>query len=239
MKRLRLMQVTVCLWMSLFLVGSNLHDSSENLLLQSLQEMGFTLEHYVLHHGERTTQPMTPMQIEQWVGRLQQTLQSSPVRKQSNSENIHYITEREIAQNLKLILKVVNDDPSQQQNCPYISIQLAGDGIPDPAVRRQIVELLHSNGIIPHFHTSIQGSKPLSATSLEEPIAAIFQHLQAYEIESMRTDHTVSISAYSPLLQERLPTAGGVMNLQAATRVNQESHRLMLTIGVPIITIEY
>jgi hypothetical protein len=239
MKRLRLMRVGVCLWMSLFLVGSNLHDPSENLLLQSLQEMGFTLEHYVLHHGERTTQPMTPVQIAQWVGCLQQALQSSPVREQNHSENIYYITEREIAPNLKLTLKVVNDDPSQQQHCPYISLQLAGNGIPDPAVRRQIIELLHANGIIPHFHTSIQGSKPLSATSLEEPIAAIFQRLQAYEIESMRTDRTVSISAYSPLLQERLPTAGGVMNLQAATRVNQESQRLLLTIGVPIITIEY
>jgi hypothetical protein len=239
MKRLRLMQVAVCLWMSLCLIGSDMHDSSENLLLQSLQEMGFTLEHYVLHHGERTTQPMTSMQIDQWVRRLQQALQSSPVRKQNNSENIYYITEREITQSLKLTLKVVNDDPSQQQNCPYISIQLAGDGIPDPAGRRQITELLHANGIIPHFHISIQGSKPLFATNLEEPITSIFQRLQAYEVEAMRTDHTVSISAYSPLLQERLPTAGGVMNLQAATRVNRQSHRLMLTIGVPIITIEY
>jgi hypothetical protein len=239
MKGLRFMQVGVCLGMSLFLVASNLHDSSENLLFQSLQEMGFTLEHYVLHHGGRTTQPMTSGEIEQWVEHLRQALQSSPVRRQMHAQEIYYTTGKEITQSLRITLKVVNDKPSQQRNCPYISLQLTSNGIPDPAVRRQITELLRSHGIIPHFHTSIQGSKPLFATSLEEPIMAIFQRLQAQEVEAMRTDRTVSVSAYSPLLQERLPTAGGVMNLQAATRINQDAHRLMLTIGVPIITIEY
>jgi hypothetical protein len=239
MKRLRLLQVGVCLWMSLCLVGSDVHHSSENILFQSLQEMGFRLEYYVLHHGERTTQPMTSVQIEQWVKHLQQALQSAPVEKQNHAEEIYYMTVKEITPNIKITLKIVNDRPLQQRNCPYVSVQLAGNGIPDPTVRRQITELLHANGIIPHFHTSLQGSKPLFATSLEEPITSIFQRLQAYEVEAMRTDYTVSISAYSPLLQERLPTAGGVMNLQAATRVNRQSHRLMLTIGVPIITIEY
>ena len=70
-------------------------------------------------------------------------------------------------------------------------------------------------------------------------LAEIFRLLKAEEVEAMRTDHTVSISALSPLLPAGIKTRGGMMNMQAAVRMNQDAHRMVITLGTPIITIEY
>ncbi|MEW9031585.1 MAG: YwmB family TATA-box binding protein [Planifilum fimeticola] len=47
------------------------------------------------------------------------------------------------------------------------------------------------------------------------------------------------MSAFTPALRGGLETKGGTMNVQVAARMDRNGERLILTLGTPIITIEY
>ncbi|MBA4495975.1 YwmB family TATA-box binding protein [Paenactinomyces guangxiensis] len=241
MKKLQLFQVGLWISLSLFLAGSHTDPSAESVLLRVFQSVGADPEQYVLHHGSRISKPVARAQMNTFVKRLQTSLQLMPVNRQVNKNAIQYTTSGRIGRNLTAELNVINDEPLRTWSQPYISIQVRGRGIPGQElarVRKQLVNVLHSNGIIPHFHFTIQGSQPLRS-GLEQPIVQALKKLQASEVESMRTSHTVSISAHTPMLPGGLKTGGGLMNIQAAARVNHDTHRLIFTLGTPIITIEY
>jgi hypothetical protein len=173
---------------------------------------------------------------------MQHSLKLSSISKQEDIQGIHYTLKGNFGRNLFIELNVINDEPSKKAVQPYISIKISGRGKPNGELakaRNRLTQVLQANKIIPHFHFSIQGSIPMKSSRLDHPIVQAFEKLHAKEVESMRTSHTVSLSAYSPLIEESLKTEGGLMNIQAATRVNHEKQRLMFTLGTPIITIEY
>ena len=55
----------------------------------------------------------------------------------------------------------------------------------------------------------------------------------------MRSKRTTSVSAYTPLLAGKLWANGNLMNVQVAAREGSDQQGLILTLGTPIITIEY
>lgn len=243
MKRL-LGLLMICIWLISCSVGA--HPTPEQLLAQTFQSLGFTAEEYVLHEGSRTAEPLTHKQVKQLVQQLATAFHTSPVYTQIDENGIQYTSFGTIGRNLTIALHVIDDRPEQPSVQPYLSLQVIGHGKPGQEwtdASSLCAEVLQAHDIVPHFHYAIQGVRTrlleTSAVNLNQPISQAFQQLNASEIESMHTSQTVSISAYSPLLPGGLQTGGGVMNIQAATRVNPDTHQLMLTLGTPIITIEY
>ena len=92
------------------------------------------------------------------------------------------------------------------------------------------------NRVKPQFQFSIQGHQ--EGLHQNETMKEALHLLRAREVESLRTK-TVSVSAFSSLLGDPIQTAGGEMNVQVATKVDEGNKRLIVTIGTPIITIEY
>lgn len=242
MKYFSMIQAGLWLLLSCCLVGSQMKPEPEAILLNTIQQMGIEPNITVLHHGSRIEQRLSSKQLDSFVIQLVNSLQLDNVEKESNQDGIKYIATGKIGRNINIDLHVINDEPTSTWVKPYISIQLKGRGKLDSEwtlARNLVVHALQSNGLIPKLHISFQGSMTNSSSRLEQPIVQALEKLQAKEIESMRTSHTVSISAYSPLLPDRLKTGGGWMNVQIAARLSHDNQRLIFTIGTPIITIEY
>jgi hypothetical protein len=117
-----------------------------------------------------------------------------------------------------------------------------GRGVPTQSffeMKKRCTRLLQSYGIIADYHFSIRGRTMNVTTGLANHAQKVLTLLRAREVEGMRTDHTVSLSALSSMLPGGIETGGGMMNLQVAARMDSEARAVVLTIGTPIITIEY
>ncbi|WCK54328.1 YwmB family TATA-box binding protein [Aneurinibacillus sp. Ricciae_BoGa-3] len=58
-------------------------------------------------------------------------------------------------------------------------------------------------------------------------------------VESLREDTVLSYSAYSPQIKDYILTNRNRMNLQVATHIDDIHQKTTVTVGVPIITVEY
>ncbi|MED1202930.1 YwmB family TATA-box binding protein [Heyndrickxia acidicola] len=67
----------------------------------------------------------------------------------------------------------------------------------------------------------------------------ILKSLKAVKKEDLEEEDFVSISAYSPLFSEKLPTKNSSMNVQVGLRKTGLGAKTTFVIGTPIITIEY
>jgi hypothetical protein len=68
---------------------------------------------------------------------------------------------------------------------------------------------------------------------------SILRSLKAVKKEDLEEEDFVSISAYSPLFSEKLPTKSSSMNVQIGLRKTGLGAKTTFVIGTPIITIEY
>ncbi|MBS4175433.1 YwmB family TATA-box binding protein [Bacillus sp. FJAT-49736] len=67
----------------------------------------------------------------------------------------------------------------------------------------------------------------------------LLHEFQAKEIEALKEKDFYSVSAFSPLFTESIPTKNKKMNLQIGLRKNGLGAKTTFVIGTPIITIEY
>ncbi|MBD1372166.1 YwmB family TATA-box binding protein [Hazenella sp. IB182357] len=236
------------------IVGAFLHAPSVSLstdepieqqLVHLFSEMNVQTDQFILHHSSRTSRTIQSEDMDAFVSKWIHDLGLRTVKKTNEKDGIRYVSERDFGSDFRLKCVIVNDKPNENVNYPYLSIQLIGKGKPTKhvmSIRGHIEDVIQSYGMIPTFRFTLQGGKTLSnieRESLEAPIKAIMKRLEAQEVESMRTNQTVSVSMFSPHFSETLRTRGGLMNLQVATRVNRDTNQMMITIGSPIITIEY
>lgn len=231
-----------CSILPLILIASQTQLQPEERLLYVFEKIGVHPDRSVLHHGNRMDQTMSKEEVRQLAGELGKPFGIGPVRMDERQDGTRFTAQGSAGRNILIKMVVINDEPSQKRVNPYLSIQLVGNGELGEdwlAVRHKVTELLLDYGIIPSYHYSIQGSKRTDINNCEHLIARVFQLLRAKEVEAMRTDHTISISAFSPWLPAGIETKGGMMNMQAAIRMNESAHRMILTLGTPIITIEY
>ncbi|SFI66044.1 YwmB family TATA-box binding protein [Thermoflavimicrobium dichotomicum] len=227
---------------SLWLAGSQVSPSVEKVLLRILDEMGLQIEQCVLQHRGRIVKPMARDEVEQFVKKMGQSLKFTHIKKETNIDGIRYLSKAQYSRNLMIYFRVINDEPDQYWVQPYVSLEIVADGnasLEWIQAKNNLENILEKQGLIPHFYYSIQASKPISSSHPGEFTFQVLKRLRAHQVEAMRTKQTISISAYSAWIPDRLETKGGWMNVQVATRINKERKRLMFTLGTPIITIEY
>ncbi|MGA8944161.1 MAG: YwmB family TATA-box binding protein [Thermoactinomyces sp.] len=241
MRRIWKQLAVFCMILPLILIASQTHSQPEEHLLDVFAKIGIEPEKSVLHHGNRMNRAMDQEEIWDLARKLGDSLGLGPIRSDTR-DGIRFTAQGSAGRNILIKMVVINDEPSKERICPYISIQLVGNGEPGGNwlnVRHKVTRLLLDYGIIPSYHYSVQGSKQIGKDNGEPLLAQVFRLLRAREVEAMSTRHTVSISAFSPLMPAGIETKGGMMNMQAAVRINESAHRMILTLGTPIITIEY
>lgn len=245
MKRFRLFELSLWIWLSLMLQGTEMHPAvgeQEQPLLAILRTLKVEPVEYVLHHGMRTEQAVEAQELEQWVHRLWSHLGTGKVKKIVERDGVKYTAVDRRQKNLTIKLIVIHDRLGHSKVNPYVSIQLMGKGMPTQSfldMKKRCTRLLPSYGMIANYHFSIRGRTMDVTPGLVDHAQRILTLLKAREVEGMRTDHTVSLSAQSPILPGGIETGGGMMNLQVAARMDSRRQAVVLTIGTPIITIEY
>ncbi|MDP4162933.1 MAG: YwmB family TATA-box binding protein [Bacillota bacterium] len=83
----------------------------------------------------------------------------------------------------------------------------------------------------------IVGDKMFKA--LPNSVNNVLSDFNAKEIEALKEDTFMSVTAYSPMFTESLTSKKGSMNLQVAVRSERLGGRTTIVVGTPIITIEY
>jgi hypothetical protein len=242
MKAWRGLAVTSWLLFVFLCAGSEGQALPPVVLLKSFLTIGAVPERVVLHHGGRTEKPLSKKDWDRWVNVLGESLGLSHADKVVQADGVKYTAEGRFGQSMSVRLTVLDDEPDRPVSRPYFSVQVVGSGRSAGEWIRAsdwLARVLRSNGLIPCFHYAIQGSKRLDSPRPDPSVAEVFRFLNAAEVEEMRAGRTVSISAFSPLLPDRMRTGNGWMNVQIAARVASDEHRLILTVGSPIITIEY
>jgi hypothetical protein len=233
----------VLLFVLIFLsVGSASPPDDAGRLIDAFNRVGANPEKIVLHHGNRTRTPYPREAISTIAEQLRRDLGLGPVHRTVDRHGIRWTAVGGWGRNLQTRLTVINDRVDLSENRPYISIQLTGRGQPGmewTRFRHRLEKILIRHGVEPRIQFSIQGSRPGQSSHPEEAVRQVLERLNAREIEGMRTDRTTSISAYAPALRGGLETSGGTMNVQVAARMDRSRGRIILTLGTPIITIEY
>lgn len=118
---------------------------------------------------------------------------------------------------------------------PYAPLPLLEDAV------QTVSEGLTQIGIHPDIHVSIQGTtaRPWSRSEQQSFIHHVLEGMDAHEVEAMRDRFSTSVSAFSPQLGKPVQSNGQNINVQMAVRNDQVTNRTVITLGTPIITIEY
>ncbi|PTM56736.1 YwmB family TATA-box binding protein [Desmospora activa] len=239
--------LVVVVWIAGLLVASVPQPDPEATLLETWQKTGTETERYNIHHGGRSRQ-IPQEEVQHLAERLAQAWNLELADPTVFADGTRWTAEGNWGRNIRVQCIVINDKPHQSFVQPYISIQVTGRGHPDSHqlsdARNRIIQTLQQNQIQPRIHFSLQGRLSSASTSMDQSdrdrvIGSVLQHLGANEVESMHTERTTSVSAYTPLFSRGLTTSGGRMNVQVAAKYDHNDDGIILTVGTPIITIEY
>lgn len=125
----------------------------------------------------------------------------------------------------------------------YLIFQLKGNqSLEEMSMYYQkLYQTLQENQISPKINSCIQGSiddKLNNGTQLVL-IDQILHNLKAKKVEQLDTDLVKSVSAFSTLIKQSIWTGNQKMNIQVATHLDVLKQRTVLTVGTPIIIVEY
>lgn len=125
----------------------------------------------------------------------------------------------------------------------YLVWQLIGNRKTLPymeSIQEHWTKALSKADFIPQFSTCIRGmyNDKMSVDQQEGRILSIFNALQAKERERLKDETVVSISGYTDWWDSSIMLNGDKMNLQVATHLDRQAGT-RITVGTPIITVEY
>lgn len=239
--------VWVWLFLSVFLIASAKDPSQEEELLRVFDRRGAKIDRYMLHVGSRAPGNYSSADLQNLADRLAGELGLGEVQTKNMADGTRYEAHGKWNRNLQVKMAVINDRPGDSFVKPYISISAAGRGPLNQAhffeAHGRLFRTLQKFRIDTNTHFSIQGKLPFehraNRDDREELVNQVVRELGAEEVESMRTERTTSVSAHTPLFNGGLKTKGGTMNVQVAAKIGDDDRQIILTLGTPIITIEY
>lgn len=79
----------------------------------------------------------------------------------------------------------------------------------------------------------------LQDTQLENICRKILNESEAKKVDSMRQDNIISVSAFSPMIKDKLSINGRNVNLSLAIRYNKQENKTYLWVATPIVNTEY
>jgi uncharacterized protein (DUF1330 family) len=119
------------------------------------------------------------------------------------------------------------------------------DSIEDPKTikiyKEDFVKILENLGGKATITTCITGSLDgkIDGDKIEETIITILNKLESKIVDRVSDEHYISISAYSPKINESIIIGNDVLNINIATRYDSYTDRTYLWLGVPIIATQY
>ena len=108
-------------------------------------------------------------------------------------------------------------------------------------IQERMADILQHFDTLPKIDTCIQGflDDTLNVDLQLALIGQIEEKLAVESVEEVQLENVISRSGYSPFIDRSIMTGNRPMNLQVATHVDRKEGRTVVTVGTPIITIEY
>ncbi|RKD23084.1 hypothetical protein BEP19_12730 [Ammoniphilus oxalaticus] len=229
-------------------------------LVDIMEQTGIELEHIQLHDG------IAHQTFEQWeeaqafATRIGQAMglalieQPSPadIPNAPTSTAFHFEEqtqqqhqdEHTANKTARTMLRVIAT-PQEAGWDTYLTINIQFDATNDRDQTMQQLEIvfkaLENEQIVPQFDTCTQGiiNDKLTDDIQIKKLNKLLDLLGAQVVEKVEDPTVKSLSAYSPDFPFYIWTNGKKMNLQAATHVDHLNSQTRITVGTPIITIEY
>lgn len=172
-----------------------------------------------------------------------------------NESKIHINNEQSCEEQQKI---QVFDDVRQNKN-PIISLQLDKNGNkPDESfisanlinevsnesiegTKQKVLPVFEGLKTTPQVNACIMGmfDGKKEPKLLDDIYNKVLKEVKALRVEGINDGNTLSVSAYSPLIEDFINVDGKKININLATRYNANEDRTYLWLATPIITTEY
>lgn len=124
----------------------------------------------------------------------------------------------------------------------YILLNYTARCADDPAIwRAKLGQALRNLEAKPHLSVYLTGTLPekLSRERQEELILQMFREVKAYQVEGIAEEELLSVSGFTPLIQEKLKVNGRNINLNIAINYNEIEGLTCIRVGSPLLKGEY
>lgn len=124
----------------------------------------------------------------------------------------------------------------------YITINVTGNDKADATgLRDKIESVFNSYKLKVEVNSCITGTYDgnLSDSQLEGICRKILNDSSAEKVDSMRQQNIISVSAFSPMIKDKLTIDGKNVNLSLAIRYNKLENKTYLWVATPVVNSEY
>lgn len=225
----------------------DLHSTQQSLdlLMYAMKETGAEAERIQLHYG---TVHETYKQVEQakdFAEKLGMEIGLTEKAGTTNHQATEFRFERlehDVHSELRVMVIPSRTQPGQWDS--YVTIKLNAGAKDLNALKKQlshVYKVLEGMKFIPQFNSCVQGkvNDTLGNDVQLEQMNKLLDLLGADVVEKVEDPTVKSFSAYSSQLPSHIYTNGKKMNIQAGMHVDRLHRVTRITIGTPIITIEY
>ncbi len=108
-------------------------------------------------------------------------------------------------------------------------------------LRNKIEEIFRNYGLKPVVNSCITGTYEgnLQDSQLENICRKVLDDSDAKKVDSMRQENIISVSAFSPMIEDKLNIDGKNINLSLAIRYNKIENKTYLWVATPVVNTEY
>ncbi|MDF2682905.1 MAG: hypothetical protein K0R47_4095 [Brevibacillus sp.] len=213
-------------------------------LLRVLEDSGATGETIQVRARTSMGQMQSPEEVKELAKRWADQLEIPFSHVELSRKNHMIVYQTETMQDGVQLRYEVSAVPKNGSFDTFLVLQLTGSRqslLYIEEIQETFAKALKKADFIPQISTCIRGmyNVKMGVDQQEGKILSIFQTLQATELERLQDVSVVSISGYTYKWEPFIAVNGQKMNLQVATHRDSESAGTRITIGTPIITVEY
>ncbi len=124
----------------------------------------------------------------------------------------------------------------------YITIDAVGaEDATAILLRDKIEKVFDSHNLKPVVNSCITGTYDgnVGDAQLENICRQVLDESDAYKIDSLRHENIISVSAFSPMIKDKLNVNGKNVNLSIAIRYNKQEDKTYFWVATPIVNAEF
>jgi hypothetical protein len=234
-----------------FIAQAEMNSNSDaTLMVQALQESEVEVETFFFQHNEKMTSTFSEGELLHIRSELEKTWQLDLIDVSKNKENkakennIMRYQGKKVEGEDTLQVAFIATRKSQEESTfsGHLIVQYVTKDVTNWNEKyTTFVGTLKSSDVEPTINISIQGSydKVLSQVAREKYIENMFDNLNGEVLEGLRSESVVSLSGYTEDLKRKVASSTGTINLQIGAHVHSSKSNTIITIGNPVIVMEY
>jgi hypothetical protein len=203
----------------------------------------------VLHHSSAVADNQSESMVLKMREKIENTFEVEMIRltNDTNKDLIKYQGERKLSPDTKIQIVWVGKRQQDQKKLKYMSFIVARLITDEPNEISLVKSYsflsswLEEISVEPQINTSIQGSleKTMDKAKQIDFLKSMFQSAKGTILENLESESVVSYTGYTKMLERSVFSSGNKINIHLASHYNHLNGKTLITIGNPVISIEY